>query len=259
MILFLRNLIVTPLSFLFLVIWTPLFILLTVIIGILTLMPFFSFCFIQKLLKFWGKFGFYLTLSRIELQNKQNFSVKDPVIIITNHRSLIDVLLGLGFFEKNFLFLSKKENFSIPIIGNSMKRAGFISVDRASPRKAAQSVLQMMEKLKEGENILIYPEGTRNYKTNRILRLKTGFMTIAMKSKATILPIITHDTKDIYSPARKCALFPQKVRVRVLEPILLSNEIHPSNTASGMTQTEQLERIQNLMQETFDDLGSKKE
>ena len=255
---FFKNLIVTPLSVLFLIVWLFLFIIMTIIIAIMVLLPFSTSNFVQKLIKFWAKFGFYLTLSRIEFQNEQYFSIKDPIIIITNHRSFIDILLGPGFFKKNFIFLSKKEVFSIPLLGHAMKKAGFIPVDRSSPRKGAQSVLKMINEIKSGKNILIYPEGTRNYKTNQMLPLKAGVMTVAMKSKATILPIVVCDTKNIYSPARKFGLFPQKVKVCPLKPILISNKIHPGNQKSNMTKHEQLENIHSLMQGTFDDLLSKK-
>ena len=135
-----------------------------------------------------------------------------------------------------------------------MYRVGFIPVDRKSPEKAAKSIINMTQKIREGNTILIYPEGTRNSKNDQMLPLKKGAMAVATKSKAPIIPIITFDTKQIYSSEKKGILFPQKIKIKVLDPIHLDSHLHPANQSSKMNIDEQLNRIHDIMQKAFNKL-----
>ncbi len=256
MFIFLKKIILFLFEFILFITWSSFSVFLTILIALA--ISIFPFIFIPPILHFvlkiWGKLIIYSTFSRITLINSQHLLVDDPVVIIANHRSLIDIPLGAGFFHKKFLFLSKKEIFSIPLLGHGMKKAGFISVDRSSPRRAAIAILDMVRKINLGKNILIYPEGTRNYRSDQMLPLKSGAMAVAIKSKVTILPIVTFDTGRVYSSSHKFRLSPQKLKISVLEPITISNKIHPGNEKSKVSSKEKLKRIQNLMQNTFDKL-----
>ena len=64
-----------------------------------------------------------------------------------------------------------------------------IAVDRENKSKAKESVDKAIEKIKLSNNsLLVYPEGTRSFKT-KLKPFKKGCFIIAVKSGIPILPI----------------------------------------------------------------------
>lgn len=103
-------------------------------------------------------------------------------LVISNHTMLIDALFVLGYVE-NLCCVVKASLCHNPFTCVPIRLAGYISnsdpdlVERAS------------EKLSKGENILIFPEGTRNV-SDLQLDFKRGASNIAVLSNAPILPIV---------------------------------------------------------------------
>lgn len=109
----------------------------------------------------WGWLGIRLTFCPIYVYGREKVKLQ-PGIIISNHQSLFDILAGLGFYPIDFLFLSKEEVFKVPLVGLAMKKIGYISVNRSSPRQAARSLEVVEARVRENNRVLIYPEGTRS-------------------------------------------------------------------------------------------------
>jgi 1-acyl-sn-glycerol-3-phosphate acyltransferase len=86
---------------------------------------------------------------------------KGPFVIVSNHRSFLDILINAASFPDIYKFLSKKEMTKIPIWGFVVGRL-CILVDRKSPESRAASMERMREALQAGYSILLYPEGSRN-------------------------------------------------------------------------------------------------
>lgn len=86
---------------------------------------------------------------------------KGPFVIVSNHRSFLDILINAASFPDIYKFLSKKEMTKIPVWGFVVGRL-CILVDRKSPESRAASMERMREALLAGYSILLYPEGSRN-------------------------------------------------------------------------------------------------
>jgi len=113
-------------------------------------------------------------------------------IIISNHQSILDVLL-IYKIKMHFKWVSKLENFSIPVIGQIMKMNKYIGVKRGDK----ESVICMMEKskyfLSKGISIFIFPEGTRS-DNGEPGEFKEGAFRLAKESGLPILPLILTGT-----------------------------------------------------------------
>ena len=103
-------------------------------------------------------------------------------IVIANHPSLIDVVLLLAVNKQMCCFVKSAvwENF---FTGAVVRQAGFI------PNNAEQVLPMAAEKLKAGENILIFPEGTRT-KDDNVIRFKRGAANMAVAVNAAIMPVL---------------------------------------------------------------------
>lgn len=83
------------------------------------------------------------------------------VLICGNHTSMSDpffVAFGLGS-KQQARIMAKIELMRIPVLGFILKKAGVIGVDRGKADITA--IKTAMKALKNGERVLIFPEGTR--------------------------------------------------------------------------------------------------
>lgn len=200
--------------------------------------------------KIWGKSAIRLSLSRITIEGKENIA-NSPLVIISNHQSFFDVYTAVGYFPMNFIIMSKKEIFDIPLMGSAMKKIGFISIDRSSPRKSAKSLIEAIKKIKENKNLLIYPEGTRSKDPFNPSEYKAGAFMIAKSGKFTIQPIVVHGTHKIQKPGKLFPIHPTHIRIRILPALSVEDELHPSNDQSLLDEKERLNALQKKLLDEF--------
>ncbi len=122
---------------------------------------------------------------------------KCPCVIVSNHRSMFDPLVLLvATKRRDLVFLSKMENFKIPVVGGFMRRGGFLAVDRGNGMKALRSLKHGADKIKEERlDFGVYPEGTRS-RTGKLLRFKTGAFYLAQKAETPIVVVATTGTEN---------------------------------------------------------------
>ncbi len=142
---------------------------------------------------------------------------QEPCVIVSNHRSDFDPMTMLAVLRhRKLAYISKKENFKIPLVGCYIYHAGFISIDRENSRRAVMALQTAADRMREtGVDIGIYPEGTRS-KTGKLLRFKTGAYLLAQKAHAPIVVMTTKGTEHVFKgwPFRSA-----KVELEVLEVI----------------------------------------
>jgi 1-acyl-sn-glycerol-3-phosphate acyltransferase len=107
------------------------------------------------------------------------------VILVSNHVSYWDPVLIGSALTRQVFFMAKKELFSIPVLGLSLKCWGVFPVDRSRPDRGA--IKRGLELLKQGQVIAVFPEGTRS-KTGALLPPNTGVAYFATKTGAPVCP-----------------------------------------------------------------------
>jgi 1-acyl-sn-glycerol-3-phosphate acyltransferase len=111
-----------------------------------------------------------------------------PYIFMCNHQSALDIYGLLKGLPLPFKWVAKRQLFSIPFLGWAMKRAGYISLDRENPREALTAIEDAAKRIKNGVNIIIFPEGTRS-NNRRLLPFKKGVFSLAVKAGVPVAPI----------------------------------------------------------------------
>ena len=109
-------------------------------------------------------------------------------LLISNHKSYLDVfVLGL-FLNREVFFMAKKELFRYPIFKNIIKNLGAFSVDRDSSEGGALAIEKAVEILKRGNVVAMFPEGHMNCDDEKFLKPKTGFVRIAAAANVGVVP-----------------------------------------------------------------------
>ncbi|MBP1576090.1 MAG: 1-acyl-sn-glycerol-3-phosphate acyltransferase [Oscillospiraceae bacterium] len=108
------------------------------------------------------------------------------VLICANHRGLLDPFFIVSFLEDVPFFMAKDELFHIPLLKDFLRYAHAFPVKRGESDLA--SVQESVRLLKEGKNLLVFPEGTRS-RSGDMLPPKTGVSLLAARSGCDVLPV----------------------------------------------------------------------
>lgn len=144
----------------------------------------------------WARAILFVAGVKLEVSGIENIRKDIPCIYMSNHQSYFDIFALLAGLPVHFKFILKKELMKIPILGITMKRAGYISIDRQDNKKAILSMNIAVERMKKGSSVLIFPEGTRS-KDGVVREFKKGGFHLALKSGCDIVPVAIIKSRDI--------------------------------------------------------------
>lgn len=122
-----------------------------------------------------------LRLLTYSVQPTKTISPKGK-LIIANHPSLLDAFFILGMC-KNLCCITKNSLWRNPFTASIVRMADYI------PNDCQDFIEETRKRLDRGENILIFPEGTRNYYDDQ-LDFKRGAANIAILTESDIVPIL---------------------------------------------------------------------
>ncbi len=113
------------------------------------------------------------------------------VLIIANHPTLLDVVMILSQLDRCQCVV-KHQLFRNPFLFGVVRAAGFIRNDD-NPENL---ITQARHHLREGANIMIFPEGTRTPSKKRLGKLQRGVANIAIETHADLIPVVVHCNHD---------------------------------------------------------------
>jgi len=144
----------------------------------------------------WARIILWVCGVKVRVRGLENVDARVPRIYLSNHQSYFDIFALLGFLPVSFKFILKQELMRIPLFGYTMRRAGYIGVDREDARKALKSLKLAGERLKNGASLVVFPEGTRS-KDGRIQPFKRGGFRLAVKSGYDVVPVVIINSRNI--------------------------------------------------------------
>lgn len=149
-------------------------------------------------------------------------------VLIQNHKAMFDPIVTIAYLGKYELgFITKPENFHLPVINKFMHRMCCIPIDRENPRNAVKSINAAAENVKNDVcSMAIYPEGTRA-RDKDILDFHAGSFKIATKSGAPLVITTVSNTNDVH---RNAPFKRTSITLRICETIP-AEEVSASSTA----------------------------
>nr|WP_321271794.1 1-acylglycerol-3-phosphate O-acyltransferase [uncultured Tolumonas sp.] len=110
-------------------------------------------------------------------------------VYVANHQTNYDIMV-LGCVMPGTVSMGKQSLAWIPLFGQVYYLSGNILIDRARSSKAADTIRQVVAKIKErGISIWMFPEGTRS-KGRGLIPFKTGAFHTAIAAKVPLVPIV---------------------------------------------------------------------
>ena len=173
---------------------------------------------LHRFTSFWGSlYTWGNPLWSVSIEGTEHLRSEQPRIMIANHQSFADILL-LFRLRAHYKWVSKAENFRVPLIGWNMSLNRYIKIERGSIRGNRGMMRDCEKALKEGNSVIIFPEGTRS-EDGRMRPFKEGAFELAIRTQTPILPIIISGTAEAL-PKRGILLRGRHhMRARILPPI----------------------------------------
>ncbi len=137
---------------------------------------------------FWSRTLLFFSLVRVRIEGLENIPADRPIIIMPNHQSHFDYVILFTAINFRFAYIVKKELFAVPFMGEYLRISGFYALDRRAVASAYHTMNEVAEAIKQGESILIFPEGTRTMEGS-IGSFKGGGFKLAFGAGVPILPV----------------------------------------------------------------------
>lgn len=188
----------------------------------------------------WGQSVFFLNPGwKVTVYDRHNLPEKgNSTVLVANHKSAMDIcaLFATGI---PFRWLSKKLVFKLPLVGQAMRWAGYVPIDRGNPNSHKEALEASMNWLKKGVPMLYFPEGTRS-ESNELRPFKMGAFNIAEQQQVAITPLVIVGTEKLMKKSSIMVQGVAHVSIKVLSPM---------NPEPGEKLAEFKDRVRELIQQ----------
>ncbi|MFL5240916.1 MAG: lysophospholipid acyltransferase family protein [Gemmataceae bacterium] len=158
----------------------------------------------------WYEMAYWIAMTVLTLgfslryTGKRNLPKSGPVLLIANHQSFLDPLaVGLAS-PRHLSFLARKTLFNNRLFGGLLRSLNTVPVDQQGIAKEGMKAI--LEKLKEGRPVLVFPEGERTWRGN-IQPLKPGIQLLIKRTHCPIVPVGIAGAFDALPRTRPWPLF----------------------------------------------------
>lgn len=187
--------------------------------------------------KLWMTIFLYAIGCPLKIYGRRHYQAGEEFVVVSNHRSLMDVPLLTPFFPGPNKTIAKRSMSRIPIFGWVYTR-GSVLVDRSSDASRKKSYEDMKRVLlQEKLNMAIYPEGTRNRTGQPLKPFYDGAFRLAIDAGKRIIPVVMFNTARALPPSIPFYLWPIGLQMHLLPPI----------SSAGKTATQLKEEVFNAM------------
>jgi 1-acyl-sn-glycerol-3-phosphate acyltransferase len=159
--------------------------------------------------------AFAVLVYGLRVVGRENWPQDGGGLICANHQSMFDPpLVGLTC-ERRMNYLARDTLFRVPILAPLIRFLDAIPIDREG--MGLSGIKETLRRLKAGELVLIFPEGTRT-RDGEMGLLKPGFISLARRGGVPLIPV---GFDGAYQAWPRTARFPRFGRIAVVigEPI----------------------------------------
>jgi 1-acyl-sn-glycerol-3-phosphate acyltransferase len=176
-------------------------------------------------------------LWRLRVEGRERLPREGAFLLVSTHESFLDPLVVGAWCRRHVWHMARRTLF---FTGDRRSRfrtwlgtlSGVIEVDREGGGREALRLA--MEKLRAGEGVLVFPEGTRSDGT-RVLPFRAGAGLLATRTGAAAVPVSLEGTHRVWGRGRKFPrLFGGPARLVFGEPVTYGETTDPGDAAADL-------------------------
>lgn len=128
----------------------------------------------------------FVVFYRVRIEGREHIPASGAALVCSNHQSHLDpIVVGLAF-DRRLNFVARKSLFTNPAFGWLIRFLDAIPLDRDG--FSISGIKETLKRLKRGEMVLIFPEGTRTADGN-LGMIKPGAAALAKRGNVPVVPI----------------------------------------------------------------------
>ncbi|MBP3494142.1 MAG: 1-acyl-sn-glycerol-3-phosphate acyltransferase [Oscillospiraceae bacterium] len=142
----------------------------------------------------------FMLLFPLDVRGLEHFP-QEPVVLCGNHSNALDPLMVVCAQRSEFplRIMAKQQLMKVPVVGWFIRKMGAFGVDRGN--SDINAIKTAIRSLREGYNLLIFPEGTR-VKEGEKVEVKGGAAMIAIRSGVKLMPMYIDRKKKLFRKTR---------------------------------------------------------
>lgn len=176
----------------------------------------------HALCRSWARISLALCGVRVRVHGTEYIQPGHGYVYVSNHASMFDIPAVIAAIPDQIRIVYKKELQSIPLFGWGLKFGSYIPIDRGRSVMAQKSLDAAIAKIRNGESVLLFAEGTRTL-DGRLQPFKRGAFHIAVQAGVPVVPLTINGSFKIL-PKHSISIAPGEVELILDRPIPLSGE-----------------------------------
>ena len=150
----------------------------------------------DRAVKRWCRLALSLCGLRPSVTGLEHLEGTGAAILAANHASYIDSVVLMAAVPTDFRFLAKQRLADYPLISTVIRKAGHITIKKATVAQQLSSADILARLLREGRQMLVFPEGTF-HRPPELLPFRLGAFKAAVETGRPIVPIALRGTRRI--------------------------------------------------------------
>jgi len=194
---------------------------------------------LQLVISLWAKTIIWASGSKVSVKGLENIPKTGNLCFIPNHQGNFDVILLLAYVPRQIGFIAKSEALYFPFVNLWVYTIGSLFITRKSLKQSHETIEKGIQKMKKGQDMVIFPEGTRS-RSEKILPFKAGSFKLATRSESILIPVTINKTYKIWEETKN------------IKSARMSLEFHaPIDTRSLSLEERKLlsEKVQSIIQQ----------
>jgi len=183
---------------------------------------------------------FCILFFRVRTYGRENVPDKGAFVLVSNHQSYLDPIFCIVPLKRPLSSLARDSLFTDWFFGP------LISSVNAIPVKLGEADISAMRKvlgkLKKGEGVCLFPEGTRTY-DGKIAPLKPGLGFLCRRGGAVVVPVVIDGAFECW-PRHKKLFSPGSISVCYGKPITLEQAKNMGDKKLAELLTDTLRQMQ---------------
>jgi 1-acyl-sn-glycerol-3-phosphate acyltransferase len=165
----------------------------------------------------WASFLIRANRLSVHVEGLDRLEPGRPYVFASNHLSFVDIWALLVTLPGSIRFVAKRGLAWVPIMGNAMRIARHVFIDRRNLASAMAAYDEAARVMRSGISAVVFVEGTRS-RDGRLREFKKGGFVLAIAAQAPLVPVCVTGSWAIL-PRSNLTMRPGPITVRVGQPI----------------------------------------